>query len=83
MNKLVIVILALMLNACSKETKNISERYQLPEELRDCKVYRMRAEGGNVITLVRCPNSSTTTSYTRSNSKSSSRYSNTVVDNEH
>lgn len=82
MNKLVIVILTLILTACSKETKNISERYQLPKELSDCKVYSMRAEGGFNITLVRCPNSSTTTSYTRSSGKSSSRYSNTVVEND-
>lgn len=80
MNKIVIFILTLILTACSKETKNISERYQLPDELSDCRVYRMRAEGGNVITLVRCPNSSTTTSYRRSNGKSSSRYSNTVIE---
>lgn len=82
MNNVVIVILVLMITACSKETKNISERYQPPEELSDCKVYRMRSEGGNAITLVRCPNSSTTTSYTRSSGKSSSRYGNTVIEND-
>lgn len=83
MNKLFVLFLILTLSACSKETTNISEKYQLPNELSDCKIYRMIAEGGSSLTLVRCPNSSTTTDYTERSGKSTNYRSITVIDNEH
>jgi len=36
----------------------------MPAELADCKTYMLNAgDGSNLITVMRCPNSSTTTSY--------------------
>ncbi len=35
--------------------------FLLPEGLKDCKIYRLQAGNGSIITVVRCPNSSTVT----------------------
>ena len=34
-----------------------------PPELQDCKIYYLENETGNEITVVRCPNSDTSTTY--------------------
>lgn len=58
-----VLIIAMSLSACSKETKESTANYDMPEGLKDCKVYFMRSEGGGSITVVRCPLSSTSTTY--------------------
>lgn len=35
----------------------------LPEELKDCKFYKLKDDAANTITVVRCPQSSTTVQY--------------------
>lgn len=41
------------------KSKVITNWYVLPEGLKDCTIYRM--DGGPTITVVRCPNSETST----------------------
>lgn len=51
-----------LLSGCenSYEEANFPAR---PPELQDCKIYYLENEGGNTITVVRCPNSDTSTTY--------------------
>lgn len=51
------------LSGCEKETKDTTNNYVLPEGLQDCKIYNMRNTGGSNITVVRCPLSATSTTY--------------------
>ena len=48
-----------LLTGCkpSAEVKNYSV---LPDELKDCKFFRLMDENGSTITVARCPNSTTT-----------------------
>jgi hypothetical protein len=36
----------------------------MPPELKDCKVFHIKSKTGNSITAMRCPNATTSTSYT-------------------
>ncbi len=57
------LIAALLLAGCDAYTDDVSDRYQLPKGLQDCEVYRMTASRGKDLYVIRCPNSTTTTSY--------------------
>lgn len=47
---------------CDASYKNKTEDFQLPEELKDCKVYMLRGENyANELFVVACPNKETTT----------------------
>lgn len=48
---------------CNKSSVELTSKYNIPQELSDCKIYFVGANNGTGITVVRCPNSSTTTSY--------------------
>lgn len=51
-----------MLAACSPSYEQ--KHYPvLPEELKDCRFFQITSGSGAYITVVRCPNSSTTTRY--------------------
>lgn len=73
---LFVLSLVLVLTGCSKETKNITEKFILPDGLKDCQVYFLQSSAINHIQVVRCPNSDTTTSY----SSGKTRRSVTVVE---
>ena len=49
--------------SCSRGFSDQSENYTLPSELSDCKIYRLTTELGNNLMVVRCPESSTSTTY--------------------
>ena len=56
------VFVGVFLFGCDASYKNKTEDFQLPEELKDCKVYMLRAETyPNQILVVACPNKETTT----------------------
>ena len=57
--KKLILLLCVALSACDKKTTEIGDRYVLPKELSDCKVFRLSDDGVGEITAMRCPNSST------------------------
>jgi hypothetical protein len=53
----------MLLVAC-QETEESTNQYNLPAELKDCKIHSVgRKDGGSSIIVVRCPNSNTTTAY--------------------
>lgn len=59
------VALVLLLTGCDKSYRDVNTDYVLPEELSDCKIYKLH--DGNilngVIVITRCPNSSTSTNH--------------------
>ncbi len=66
MHKLNLVItlgLALAITGCEPETKDIKGRYLVPEELIDCSFNYLYGSDGAALKVVRCPNSSTSTTY--------------------
>lgn len=60
MKKIILVSLLLMVGCEAKTTEK--RNFILPEGMEDCKIYDMH-NGSYAITVVRCPNSSTSTSY--------------------
>ena len=51
-----------MLGACTPSTSNLDHVYPVkPPGMEDCKVFRLDGTNSGHITVVRCPNSSTTT----------------------
>lgn len=72
----VIVGSAMLLSGCNTETKEVSQNYDLPDGLKDCKMYSMNGKDGSHITVVRCPLSSTTTTH----SAGKSTVTNTVIE---
>lgn len=71
MKKFVYIAIALFLSSYSSETIDVSRKYDIPKDLNDCSFYLMRNDEGGSITVVRCPNSSTST-------KTSGKYPKTV-----
>lgn len=61
--KNLILVLLLLLVGCERTTKDATTNFILPTGMEDCKVYSMSNGRGIYITVVRCPNSSTSTSY--------------------
>ena len=62
--KLILILgLALALMACEPETKDIKQNYIVPEELSDCTFTLMKNTDGESMRVVRCPNSTISTSY--------------------
>lgn len=63
--KRLILIIGTVVGLCgcadnsNNKSKVITSWYVLPEGLKDCQIYRL--EGGPIITVVRCPNSETST----------------------
>lgn len=80
--KVLLVIMAIALVGCEKEQRDVSQKYLLGDGLSDCNIYELRSESGKLITVVRCPNSSTSTNYVESTGKVSTTYNNMVVENE-
>lgn len=59
-----VLIAAIGLAACSPSGKEVTGNFPImPEGLKDCKIYDLQSDGGSHVRVVRCPNSSTSTSY--------------------
>lgn len=56
------LILCLLVTACNPSTKESTEDYVLPQELKDCKVYRM-SNGQSVMRALVCPHANTANTY--------------------
>ena len=59
--KLLPFAMIVLLSACDAETYDVSNKYAIPPQFSDCMFADMRSTDGSVITVVRCPNSSTST----------------------
>lgn len=61
---LLTVATMIALAGCNKNTYESSGKYLLPDELSDCKIYVLQADGiGETLNVVRCPNSQTAVNY--------------------
>lgn len=67
-NVTLLTIATLMVTGCDDSDtgsqRNVTAKYNLPTEMADCVIYRM--SGGmsvNELTVVRCPNSTTSTTH--------------------
>lgn len=62
--KLLIIMLPFLLLGCEKrvENSNYTDVLQLNDELKDCKAYFLQSGVGGHMTVIRCPNSSVSTS---------------------
>ncbi len=59
-----VLVAAIGLAACTPSGKEVTGSFPiLPEGLKDCKIYDLQSEHGSHIRVVRCPNSSTSTTY--------------------
>lgn len=72
MKKFVFIALSLLFTSCGRETRDVSGSYSIPKGLSDCEFYWMKTANLNSITVVRCSNSSTSTT-------TSGKYSQTSV----
>lgn len=63
MKHFLIILTGFLLIGCTPETTDQSGKYILNNELADCKIFNMRSSGGITITVARCPNSTTSTTY--------------------
>lgn len=61
-NALVLSLVVFTLTACSDSAEKIDFPV-LPPELKDCSFYKLENSGGSSMKVVRCPNSSTTSTY--------------------
>jgi hypothetical protein len=62
-NMLFLILLCFTIVSCNKETTETTSMYELPDGLKDCKIYRMEAQKGTTLRVVRCPNSETSTKH--------------------
>ena len=60
---LVILIMSLAITACSPTASETSDSYKIPEELNDCKFFYLYSPSKSGLNVVRCPNSSVSTTY--------------------
>jgi hypothetical protein len=68
MNKLLAIVgmvfVMVSLSGCAKSATENTSHYDLPDGLKDCKIFYLGSDNSLTgITVVRCPNSSTTTTY--------------------
>lgn len=62
MKHTVLLLSIILLFGCEKSTQETTDNYILPEGLKHCKIYSLD-NGGSSITVLHCPNSSTTTTH--------------------
>jgi hypothetical protein len=58
-----VVSILMLLAGCEAKTYESKGKFIVPDDLKDCKFYAMKPEGGNTVTVIRCPNSSTSAQY--------------------
>jgi hypothetical protein len=56
-----ITITTILLVGCTPTSEDVTEDYKLPKELKECVVYRL-SDGNNVLRVIKCPLSVTSTS---------------------
>lgn len=59
MKYIMLMVGLMMLAGCEPDAK-VKNYPVLPDELKDCKFFRLADENGSTITVARCPNSTTT-----------------------
>lgn len=70
MRTLLLIVMVALLSACSggvTPSVGINEALQKSTELNDCKAHKISTADGGIYTVIRCPNSSTTTKNGKAN----------------
>ncbi|QIW91642.1 hypothetical protein vBAbaMD22_129 [Acinetobacter phage vB_AbaM_D22] len=81
MKLLIAICLTFALVGCSTKTTEVSQSYELPEGLKDCKIYYMQSKEQQSLTVLRCPNSQTGVHYSEAQGKSTRHYNISTVEN--
>lgn len=64
MKLLMVIFGVIMLTGCEPSYEEKTQNFNLlPDELKDCKFYRVRGNTGSSLNIVRCPNSTVSTTY--------------------
>lgn len=64
MKTFLIIFSVFVLASCSKTHDKLDANYSMPEEMNDCSIFKLVPDnGGRTLYAIRCPNSTTTTSY--------------------
>lgn len=64
MKLLMVIIGVVMLTGCEPSYEEKTQNFTLlPNELKDCKFYGVRSNTGSSLNIVRCPNSTVSTTY--------------------
>ena len=72
MKRSVLLLSLLALSACTPNYESIDNNLKFPDELKDCKAFRLDTSNGNSIVVVRCPNSTTSSTYSAGKSTNTS-----------
>lgn len=76
-----LTLVAILLTGCVEtHTEEVQGRYSMPDELRDCQMFDMESKSSQDIIVVRCPNSTTSTSYSYQSGKSRHERRSVVID---
>ncbi len=76
-----LVLVAILLTGCVEtRTEEVQGKYNLPDELRDCQMFDMESKSSQDIIVVRCPNSTTSTSYSYQSGKTHHDRRSVVID---
>ena len=74
------IVIASLLTACNPGYEDKTADYSvIPNELKDCKFYSV-FDGMNSITVVRCPNSQTSTTWLQRSGKVTTSHTAVVID---
>lgn len=78
---LILFTIALLVTGCDSDysPKNQTGKYDLPSELIDCTVHEIDGQNVNEVTVIRCPHSDTTTTWSESCGKNCTRTKTTVI----
>lgn len=74
------LIIGLLVGCGETRTEEIQTNYSLPHEMRDCQMFDMTSQSSQDIIVVRCPNSTTSTSYSIQQGKTRVQRRSVVVD---
>lgn len=81
MKYIALALFALLLTGCGEtRTEEVQARYQMPDGMHDCQVFDMVSQTAQDIIVVRCPLSSTSTSYSYTSGKTTHERRSVVVD---
>lgn len=78
---IVVLVMVMILFGCDNSPKEFTNKYELPDELSDCTIHQIYGTDTSArkLTVVRCPNSQTSTTKKESCGKNCTRSKTTVV----
>lgn len=74
------LMMILFLVGCDTKTTTTTGAYSLPSELSECKVYYLQSSTQRDLTVMRCPNASTTTTISERQGKTTVFRNVTIID---